>query len=120
MPNRRLTKSEIENIFKPLIGDVRSQLEKVTSGDKSLLWALRRKLAKELIYEERGTPTQRTKLKAIKRVEQNGICILCQNPLPTKGAELDRFEAMLGYTAENTRLVCHSCHIADQQRKGYA
>jgi hypothetical protein len=41
-------------------------------------------------------------------------------PLPEKGAELDRFEAKLGYTAQNTRLVHHECHIEDQAKKKYA
>ena len=35
-------------------------------------------------------------------------------------AQLDRLKAQEGYTSENTRLVHHQCHIADQQEKGYA
>ena len=37
-----------------------------------------------------------------------------------KGSELDRFKASDGYTVENTRLVHHECHVADQKAKGYS
>ena len=120
MPNRRLTPEEISLLFSPLICDVRVRLKELAVDDKELLWALRRKLAKELTYDERGNPTYRTRLKKVKRKEQRGLCAICKDPLPEKGAELDRNEAMLGYTAENTRLVCHDCHVTDQQRKGYS
>jgi len=120
MPNRRLSGDEIVLIFRPLIDQVRAKLKNEAAADEELHWALRRKLAKELIYDERGNPAHRKKLKKLKRNEQNGLCAICEEPLPEKRAELDRFEAMVGYTFENTRLVCHACHVDDQKRKGYA
>jgi len=45
---------------------------------------------------------------------------MCGEILPLKDIELDRLEAYFGYTAENTRLVHHKCHIADQKKKKYA
>ena len=67
MPNRQLTSIERREVFDPLIRGVRAELENLAKGDKTLLWALRRKLAKELIYDERGTPMERRALKTRKR-----------------------------------------------------
>jgi hypothetical protein len=50
-----------------------------------LLFALRRKLAKELSIAERGKPILRVKLKAKKRIEQDGRCKLCDAPFPERG-----------------------------------
>ncbi len=47
---------ELHELFAPLFGDVRGRLESGSAGDAELLWALRRKLAKELGYLERGKP----------------------------------------------------------------
>ncbi|HEX7679757.1 MAG TPA: hypothetical protein VF713_16625 [Thermoanaerobaculia bacterium] len=92
----------------------------LSEGDPSLLWALRRKLAKELFYDERGKPTHRKLLKATKRGEQQNKCAVCQKELPAKNAVLDRHEAMKGYTAENTRLICPECDVQIQTERGYA
>ena len=70
---------------------------------------LRRKLGKSLIYDERGTPMHRRRIKTLKREEQQGRCTICREILPERGAVLDRFEAMKGYTLENTRLLCSEC-----------
>jgi hypothetical protein len=40
--------------------------------------------------------------------------------MPLKHSELDRTEAFLGYTEENTRLVHHECHVADQRSKNFS
>lgn len=120
MANPQLTKQQREDMFAPLFKRTKEELERSAAGDADLLFALRRKLAKELGYLERGVPMKRMKLKAHKRKEQDGLCTICMKPLPVKGAELDRFEAKLGYTAQNTRLVHHECHIAEQTNKGYA
>lgn len=85
-----------------------------------LMWALRRKLAKELVYLERSTPMARRRLKELMFTKQRGLCAICQEILPEKGAELDRTQAYLGYVEANVRLVHHHCHVADQARKGYA
>lgn len=120
MPNPRLTAEQRDALFSPLLQKTKDELERLAGGDSRVLWALRRKLAKELIYLERSTPAARTKLKLKKWNEQKGICPICGELLPKKNSELDRTEAMLGYTPENTRLVHHECHIADQAKKKYA
>jgi hypothetical protein len=91
----------------------------LSNGNAELLFALRRKLAKELVYDERGKPMARRRLKSLKRLEQVGRCALCNEPLPERGAVLDRFVAILGYTAENTRLLCPDCDAKVQRERGY-
>jgi hypothetical protein len=120
MTTPRLTDIQRSQLFEPLFVSVRADLDRLSDRDPRLLWALRRKLTKELIYLERGTPQMRNALKRRKMVAQNGICALCGQKLPPSGSELDRTEAFLGYTDANTRLVHHGCHVADQQRKKYA
>ena len=120
MANPQLTKQQREDLFAPFFRRTKEELERLSGGDGDLLFALRRKLAKDLGYLERGAPMLRRKLKAQKRKEQNGLCAACHKLLPEKGAELDRFEAKLGYTAQNTRLVHHECHIDAQAKKKYA
>ena len=106
MANRQLTASELESLFQPLIAEVREKLTRLARGNGELHWALRRKLAKELTYDERSRPADRVKLKAFKREQQNNKCAICSCKLPEKYATLDRLEAMKGYTPENTRLIC--------------
>jgi hypothetical protein len=119
MATPKLTVEQINILFRPLFQDVVSRLQSLANGDRQLLWALRRKLTKELNYLERGKPIERAKLKTLKRMEQKGLCAIKGEPLPTKGAVLDRFEAFLGYTAENTRLICPECDAQEQERKKY-
>ena len=120
MPNRQLTNEERERLFTPLFTEIRSRLARLSEGDEELLWALRRKLTKELGYEERSKPMHRKVLKLQKRVEQNNQCEACHGVLPDPGAVLDRIEAMKGYTKENTRLLCPECDTTAQQNRGYA
>jgi len=120
MPNRQLTPDELAHLFTPLLSDVRDKLRALSKGDVPLHWALRRKLAKELTYDERGKPMQRRILKVVKRVDQNGLCAACQQPLPTKDVVLDRLEAMSGYTKANTRLLCRPCDYRVQEDRGFA
>jgi hypothetical protein len=119
MPNRQLSSEELEQLFSPLISDVRQRLIDLSHGDKKLLWALRRKLYKELTYDERGKPMHRRKLKELKRAEQDNKCSLCSILLPPTYVVLDRLEAMKGYTSENTRLLCQACDTRVQQERGY-
>lgn len=120
MTNRRLTQVELSTLFAPLLADVREKLLTLSLDDQSLLWALRRKLAKELVYDERSKPMQRKAVKAKKRAEQSGRCAICSSDLPPRGAVLDRFEAMKGYTVENTRLLCPVCDTSVQASRNYA
>ena len=120
MPNPRLTTEQLITLFQPLFEKIQSEIEKLSDGDPKVLWALRRKIAKELVYLERGRPAERRKLQNRKYSQQDGRCAICKEKLPERGGELDRFEAYFGYTAENTRLVCHDCHVADQKAKNYS
>lgn len=120
VPNRQLSPSERESLFGPLIAEVRSRLLALSGGDDDLHWALRRKLAKELSYDERSKPMQRRALKVRKRRDQNDLCPACGELLPATGAVLDRLQAMAGYTAENTRLICQTCDTRVQGERRYA
>ena len=119
MPNPRLTDDQRETLFAPLITKVRELMRDASDGDMSLYWALRRKLYKELSYDERGTPSHRKALKKRLRKLQNGLCPHCNNPLPESGAVNDRVDAIGGYTDDNVLLVCPDCDIYIQQSRGY-
>lgn len=119
MPNRRLTAEELTEANR-VLDIVRARLLELAAGDADLLFAYRRKVYKELTYDERDKPMVRKRLKALKRCEQGGICPLCKNPLPEKYCVLDRFIAAAGYTAENTRLICQDCDTKTQKSRGYA
>ncbi|MCG3137389.1 MAG: hypothetical protein HJJLKODD_01233 [Phycisphaerae bacterium] len=119
MPNRSLSQDELTKLFQPLFKSVQQRLEQLSSGDRQLLFALRRKLFKELIYLERDKPAARKTLKAKKRKLQKDRCAVCQKKLPARGTVLDRFSAIEGYTLENTRLICPQCDIKIQTARGY-
>ena len=92
----------------------------LSNGDLELLFALRRKIAKELTYDERSKPMERRKLKIAKRLEQGGLCAVCKRDLPPTYNVLDRFRAVDGYIAANTRLICETCDRSVQASRGYA
>jgi hypothetical protein len=119
MSNPQLTKEQRERLFMPLFEHIKGRLDQLSNGDSRLLWALRRKLAKELTYLERGKPSQRKRLKEQKFSEQVAFCAICGNLLPFKETELDRIDAFGGYTRENTRLVHHKCHREQQKQRGF-
>jgi ribosomal protein L44E len=119
MPNRQLTDEERKDLFEPLIIEVRKRLKDLCNEDEELLWALRRKLTKELGYDERSKPMYRKILKFKKMATQKGLCAVCEKDLPEKNSVLDRFEAMNGYTEENTRLICSACNVEIQEQRGY-
>jgi hypothetical protein len=118
MPSRRLTKDEAAQAD-ALLAEVKRMVTNAADGDPVLLFALRRRLFTRLMYWERSTPAERTKLKAAKWKAQRGLCTMCDEPMDVKGSELDRADPVDGYTAENTRLVHHACHRADQATKGF-
>ena len=119
MSNPRLTPEQLD-IARTLLGEVRERLAILSGGDAQLLFAYRRKIAKELSYDERSKPTVRRRLKQLKMKEQKGLCPLCHEPLPERGAVLDRTRAVDGYTSENTRLIHAACDVAHQAAKGYS
>jgi CRISPR/Cas system-associated protein Cas10 (large subunit of type III CRISPR-Cas system) len=120
MPNPQLTPEERKQLFSPLFKRVVDDLVSTADGDPHLLWALRRKLTKELGYLERDKPGNRKKLKKLIWEKQGRKCAICGELMPERNSELDRTEALIGYREENVRLLCHDCHVSDQARKTYA
>jgi UTP:GlnB (protein PII) uridylyltransferase len=62
MPSRVLTNEELGKA-RELLDDIRQRLLTLSNDDKDLLFAYRRKIGKELIYDERSHPSVRRKLK---------------------------------------------------------
>ena len=118
MANPRLTTEQLTRAH-DILGLVRGALVQASGGDATLLFALRRKVQKELMHDERGTPAHRNKIKRLKRAEQADRCPICGEALPAKNAVLDRIEAVDGYTVENTRLIHQECDIRAQAAKGF-
>ena len=118
MPNRNLNAEELKRAA-DLLTEIRARLDALAADDKLLLFAYRRKIAKELQYDERGKPGVRGKLKALKWGLQNRRCAECGQEMPLKYSELDRRNAVGGYTEDNTELVHAKCHQARQAAKGY-
>ncbi|RXH58475.1 HNH endonuclease [Granulicella sibirica] len=93
-----------------LLTTLRAEIETIAAGDEPTRFQLRRYIAKRLEFDERGTPTQRRKLKDQKAKYQKGLCAQCSQKLPAKGSELHRIKAIEGYTPGNTILLCRPCH----------
>jgi hypothetical protein len=119
MPNRNLKPDELKRANELLV-DIRARLTQLAAGDPLLLFAYRRKIAKELGYDERGKPATRKQLKALKWGQQQGKCAHCKRELPLSYSELDRKNAADGYTDANTDLVHAKCHQERQAVKRYA
>ncbi len=119
LANRTLTPIELVKA-NALLEEVRSRLTALAGGDTDLLFAYRRKVFKELMYDERSKPAVRVRLKKLKRVKQAGLCAICVGPLPEKDSVLDRLHAVEGYTEENTRLICRDCDLRTQTERGFA
>jgi len=64
MPNPQLTAEQREALFEPLFASTKTELERLSGGDSQVLWAVRRKLTKELGYLERGSPPGTRRIKA--------------------------------------------------------
>jgi hypothetical protein len=103
-----------------ILEELRARIAEVAGEDRERLFQVRRYIVKRLEFDERGTPTQRRKLKDQKWKSQRGLCALCQEKLPERGAELDRFLAIEGYTIENTQLLCRGCHEKVAEDRGFA
>jgi UTP:GlnB (protein PII) uridylyltransferase len=119
MANRNLSTEELRRANE-LLAHVRERLCVLSGDDKLLLFAYRRKIAKELQYDERGKPGARGKLKAVKWAMQDRKCAHCEQEMPLKYSELDRKVAADGYTEKNTELVHAGCHHERQAAKSYA
>jgi hypothetical protein len=118
MPNPVLDKEQLAKA-NDLLNHIREELRKLSGDDPQLLFAYRRKIAKMLVYDERSGPNERRKLKALKRIEQDGLCPECRDALPVSYAVLDRASAIDGYTPTNTRLICEKCDRAVQISRRY-
>lgn len=120
LPTRKLSIEELK-MANSLLQEVRRSIERHSGNDLDLRFALRRKIAKELSYDERGKPTQRKKLKLKMYKLQNGVCANCNAPLPllALGAVLDRQNPMAGYTVENVKLICRTCDDKLQSSIGF-
>lgn len=118
MSNRNLKTDELK-CANELLADIRTRLNTLAAGDPLLLFAYRRKVVKELGYDERGKPSTRAKLKALKWGQQNRKCAHCRGDLKLRYSELDRKNAADGYTADNTDLLHAKCHQERQATKGY-
>ena len=119
MANRQLNPDEL-TVARSLLDEIRAKLSVLAGDDKELLFAYRRKIYKELGYDERSKPTVRRALKDKKWKEQRGLCSICNKELPMTYTVLDRLNAVDGYTSENTRLIHQECDVSFQQSKGYA
>jgi len=116
---RQLNNQERE-IAKEILDRIRELITKATQEDSELAFALRRYICRQLTFDEKGKPAQRKKLKYSKLLKQGGKCAECGKQfLEGEEPELDRFDAMKGYTDENTRLVCHECHRQMQAKRGF-
>jgi hypothetical protein len=102
-----------------ILESVRRQVAEAAGDDHALTFQMRRYILKRLEFDERGTPTQRRKVKDAKWKSQRGLCAVCLGKLPERGAELDRFKAIDGYTVGNTQLVCRSCHQKTEEERGF-
>jgi UTP:GlnB (protein PII) uridylyltransferase len=118
MPSRNLTAYELPKA-NALLNDIRARLTELAAGDAALLFAYRRKIARELGYDKRGKPMHRRALKARKMGEQGGRCAICSKELPEKNAVLDRLNAVDGYTPTNTRVIHADCELRIQAERGY-
>ena len=119
MANRQLTAPELE-LANTLLDATRQRLADAAGGDQELLFALRRKVTKELTYDERSKPLIRRALKEKMRALQGGVCPLCKEVLPARYCVLDRFRAADGYVADNVRLICESCDRRVQEERGFS
>ena len=119
MPNRSLTAEELK-AANELLMEIRNRLLVLAGSDPLLLFAYRRKIVKELGYDERGKPGHRAKLKLLKWGLQNRKCVHCGLDLALEYSELDRMNAPAEYTVENTELIHAKCHHERQAARGYS
>lgn len=101
-----LTNRQRDSVL-PLLEKLRADIRDLAGGDETIVFQIRRYIAKRLEFDERGTPMQRRKLKDQMWKKQRGLCVECGEELPIRGAELDRVQA-------------HKCHRASQEAKNFA
>ena len=114
----RLSESELEQAWK-LIEEVKDKLQALAQGDPRRLFAFRRKVYKELVYEERSTPMKRRALRARLHTAQGGVCFVCKKTHEAGFMVLDRVDPVLGYVDTNVELVCSDCDRQRQTERGF-
>lgn len=92
-----------------LFARLKADLQTLANGDEDLLFNFRRKMYKELMYDERGTPLARQRLKKTMWKKQEGKCAVCGKELALEGSELERIYAPKGFVEDNVKLVHHEC-----------
>lgn len=80
MANRNLNAEELTRANE-LLAEIREQLNEMASGDQLLLFAYRRKIVKELGYDERSKPCARQT-----QGNQMGFAEWKMRPLPQRNA----------------------------------
>lgn len=118
MPNPQLNKTQIIQAHS-LLDKIREEIKVLASNDPKLIFAFRKKIRKELTYDERSKPSVRKKLKELMWKKQKGVCTLCRNELPLRYTVLDRTEAIKGYVEKNVRLIHSDCDRKVQEERGY-
>jgi hypothetical protein len=119
MESPHLTADQLQ-ATRRLLEHISSELEKISAGNKKILFHARRYIQKRLEFAERDTPAKRNKLKLTLMAKQLGKCAECGEPLPPRDSELDRQDAILGYIEENCRLIHHQCHRKAQAARNYS
>lgn len=114
----RLSRQDL-SAARQILEETRARIDAVAKDDSVLKFKLRRYVYIRLQYDERQSPANRKALKKKKRAEQNDLCALCKEPLPIRGAILDRLRAIDGYTIDNTRLICALCDRAVQAERKF-
>ncbi len=118
MANSQLNQKQLSKANE-LLNKIRKEINTLTNNNPELIFAFRRKIYKELIYNERGKPMKRKKLKEGLWKKQKGLCSKCKQKLSEKGAVLDRIKAIRGYNEKNVNLICPQCDKKIQEKRGY-
>lgn len=118
MPNPRLNDEQLEDA-KKLLDKIRKEIAKLANNDFEMIFAYRRKIYKELTYDERGKPRERNRLKVLLWEKQQGRCRMCKKRMIRGRSVLDRKKAIDGYTEKNVRLICMECDRKTQEKRGY-
>lgn len=102
-----------------LLNDIRQRIKDLSGHDPEIEFAYRRRIYKQLEYDERSKTQKRKALQKKKWKRQDMLCGICNKPLPLEDSELDRLKAIDGYTEENVLLVHQDCHRKDQKERNF-
>lgn len=118
MANPQLNQTQLSKV-KKLLNKIRKEINKLANNNPELIFAFRRKIYKELSYDERSKPIKRRKLKEKMWKKQKGLCFECKKKLSKNGGILDRLKAIDGYIEKNVRLICPRCDRRIQEKRSY-